>query len=117
MHVLYNLFFVFILLQIYVYGIHLYPYYLAYKDNISDKKMLSFKIELRMDLISTLLWMMIIPTFILSFVFLLMYAKETNKKKEVPLLVRVITYAYAFISLYFYIIRNDKRYNMFVINY
>ena len=33
-----NLFFMFILLQIFVYGIHIYPYYFAYKDNITVSK-------------------------------------------------------------------------------
>ena len=108
--VLLNLFFMFILLQIFVYGIHIYPYYFAYKDNITDKKMLKFKAELNVDLPSTLIWMMIYICVVLSFMFLLINANEVDKKKQVPLLLTVFIYAIACILLYFYIIRNNKRY-------
>jgi len=108
--VLLNLFFLFILLQIFVYGIHIYPYYFAYKNNISDKKIYRFKSELNVDLPSTLAWMMIYVCVFLSFIFLSSYSYEEDEKKKVPLLVTVLTYAVACILLYFYIIRNNKRY-------
>ena len=108
--VLLNLFFMFILLQIFVYGIHIYPYYFAYKDNITDRKMLKFKADLNVDLPSTLIWMMIYVCVVLSIIFLLGNAYEVDEKKQVPLLLTVFTYAVTCILLYFYIIRNNKRY-------
>ena len=105
-----KLFFMFILLHICVYGIHIYPYYFAYKDNISDKKIKIFKGELKVDLLSAMAWIMIYVCVILLFMFILFNSHEKNEKKKVPLLVIVLIYAIACILLYFYIIRNNKRY-------
>ena len=72
--------------------------------------MLKFKADLNVDLPSTLIWMMIYVCVVLSIIFLLGNAYEVDEKKQVPLLLTVFTYAVTCILLYFYIIRNNKRY-------
>jgi hypothetical protein len=96
-----RLFFLFIFLQTTVLGL-LHPYYFAYKNNISDDKIFRFKADQYNDVVSILTYYTIIICGFLSYGFSLM--------DEMPLPPKIIMYAVGYICLYFYIIRNNKRY-------